>query len=186
MKIFLLGVKHAGKTTVGKFLAQISGFSFFDLDKEIEDRNGTSVRDLYKNMGKSLFMKEEAIECSIISQDTGNSVVSTGGGISDNGEALKIIKDCGVSVFLDIPFDAVWQRIAEKAEKTGSLPGFLSPDNPKEQFREIYDRRRKIYLDFSDYVFSIQEKDCPPDSKTIAEKLYNMLIKKNPPEIQEE
>ena len=110
MKIFLLGVKHAGKTTVGKFLAQISGFSFFDLDKEIEDRNGTSVRDLYKNMGKSFFMKEEAIECSIISKGTGNSVVSTGGGISDNGEALKIIKGCGVSVFLDIPFDAVWQR----------------------------------------------------------------------------
>ena len=183
MKIFLLGVKHAGKTTVGKFLAQISEFSFFDLDKEIEDRNGTSVRDLYKNMGKSFFMKEEAIECSIISKGTGNSVVSTGGGISDNGEALKIIKDCGVSVFLDIPFDAVWQRIAEKAEKTGSLPGFLSPDNPKEQFREIYDRRRKIYLDFSDYVFSVQGKDCLPDSKTIAEKLYNMLIKKNPPEI---
>lgn len=184
MKVFLLGVKHAGKTTAGKFLAQISGFSFFDLDKEIEARKGMPVRDLYKSKGKAFFIKEEAFECRIIAETAANSVISTGGGISDNIEALEIIKNRGFSIFLDMPFDTVWQRISEKAKETGSLPGFLSPDNPESQFREIYDRRRKIYLDFSDYVFSIPEGDRIPDSKTIAEKIYSTLIKKFPAEFQ--
>lgn len=177
MKIFLLGVKHAGKTTVGRFLAQISGFSFFDLDKEIEKRNGMSVRELYKSRGKTGFITEEAYECKIIAETAADSVVSTGGGISDNKEALEIIKNKGFSIFLDMPFDVVWERIAAKAKETGSLPSFLTPDNPESQFKEIYNRRRKIYLDFSDYVFSIPEDNGIPDSKTIAKRIYNNLKK---------
>lgn len=179
MKFFLLGVKHSGKTTVGKILSKFSGYNFYDTDKEIEKKNNLTSREIYKSKGKDFFVKEEASVCKEISLLQDDLIISTGGGISDNPEALKILKDSGILIFLDMPFKVVWNRILNKSKTSGSLPGFLTSESPEKQFFEIYNLRKEIYKSISDFTYSCQENEEIPDCDTIAKFIYEKIIKQS-------
>src|SRR5919199_1173160 len=77
--IFLIGFMGAGKTTVGRALAERLGRSFFDLDEMITRRAGRSVQQIFADLGESEFrqMEREAIqECKQIK----DAVIALGGG----------------------------------------------------------------------------------------------------------
>ena len=79
--IVLMGLKHCGKSTHGRLLAQKWGFSFFDTDEVMEQLCGMPVRALYEKNGVVDFMRvEEEACCKIMSENEGKTfVISTGG-----------------------------------------------------------------------------------------------------------
>ncbi|MBO5400410.1 MAG: AAA family ATPase, partial [Spirochaetaceae bacterium] len=67
--IILCGIKHCGKSTIGKNLAEKLNFTFVDVDEEIEKIAGKSCRDLYLQDVKEAFMKAEAKACKNIEEN---------------------------------------------------------------------------------------------------------------------
>ena len=67
--IILFGIKHCGKSTIGKKLGLALGEVFIDVDSVIENIAGKSCRDLYRQDGKEAFMKAEAEACKEIAEN---------------------------------------------------------------------------------------------------------------------
>ncbi|KAI3996272.1 hypothetical protein MKX01_026740 [Papaver californicum] len=117
--IYLVGMMGSGKTTVGKILSEVLGYSFFDSDKLIEQAaGGTSVAQIFKQYSESFFRDNESEvlkELSLMRR----LVVATGGGAVIRPINWKYMKQ-GITVWLDVPLEALARRIA--AVGTDSRP----------------------------------------------------------------
>ena len=151
-RIILLGMKHTGKSTLGALLADRLGVPFYDTDTVIAELAGKTPRELYDEGGAPLMALHETGACrhlAALPRDTG-MVIATGGGISDNEEALGILKKTGLCVFLDTPEDIIFGRIMASARRDGRLPRFLEGPDPREIFHELFAHRSRTYATMAD------------------------------------
>lgn len=118
--MYLVGMMGSGKTTVGKIMARALGYSFFDCDTLIEEAmNGTSVTEIFEHFGESVFREKETEALKKLSLMYHQVVVSTGGGAVIRPINWKYMHK-GISIWLDVPLEALAQRIA--AVGTNSRP----------------------------------------------------------------
>ncbi|MBI3651393.1 MAG: shikimate kinase [Acidobacteria bacterium] len=109
--IFLVGFMGAGKTTVGKALAQILHRRFLDLDEVIEEKAGQTVREIFAEFGEAHFrqLERQAIQSCSAWRDT---VIALGGGAYVAAENRAALRDIGQTVWLDCPLDLCFARVA--------------------------------------------------------------------------
>ncbi|GAB2282941.1 Shikimate kinase [Dionaea muscipula] len=117
--IYFVGMMGSGKTTVGRILSDILGYSFFDSDVLVEQAvGGSSITQIFNQHGENFFRDQESEVLRKLSSMR-RLVVSTGGGAVIRSINWKYMRE-GVSVWLDVPLDALARRIA--AVGTGSRP----------------------------------------------------------------
>lgn len=111
--IFLVGFMGAGKTTVGKALAQRLGWEFWDLDEKIKAGAGKSVATIFAELGESAF---RAYETEAIKACRGQieSVIALGGGAYVSAGNRSIIRAIGSAIWLDCPLDTCLARIGRE------------------------------------------------------------------------
>jgi shikimate kinase len=107
----------SGKTTTGKMLAERLGFTFLDMDSEIEKKQGMSINQIFTARGEPYFRKlEEAMLHELIVMD--NLVVSTGGGVPCYRDNMKLINSHGISIYLEMNQEELYIRLlGEKTER---------------------------------------------------------------------
>ncbi|XP_031491837.1 shikimate kinase 3, chloroplastic-like [Nymphaea colorata] len=109
--IFLVGMMGSGKTTVGKILSEALGYYFFDSDKLVEEAvGGVSVAQIFKEYSEQFFRENETKVLKDLST-MHRLVVATGGGAVIRPINWKYMKR-GVTVWLDVPLEALARRIA--------------------------------------------------------------------------
>uniref|UniRef100_A0ACD5Z4I3 Uncharacterized protein n=2 Tax=Avena sativa TaxID=4498 RepID=A0ACD5Z4I3_AVESA len=110
--IYLVGMMGSGKSTVGKILAEVLGYSFFDSDKLVEQAVGMpSVAQIFKVHSEAFFRDNESSVLRDLSSMR-RLVVATGGGAVIRPVNWKNMKK-GLSVWLDVPLEALARRIAK-------------------------------------------------------------------------
>lgn len=97
--IFLIGMPGAGKTTVGKALAQAQGMDFYDIDAVIQEKVGKSIQNIIIHDGEPAFRQYEYDAIKEISART-PSVIATGGGTVLSAETCKLMRERGFVVFI--------------------------------------------------------------------------------------
>lgn len=133
--LYLVGMMGSGKTTVGKIIAEVLGYSFFDSDKLVEQAVGlSSVAQIFKEHSEAFFRDSESEVLRDLSS-MHRLVVATGGGAVIRPVNWKYMKQ-GVTVWLDVPLDALARRIA--AVGTASRP--LLHQEPGDPYKKAYDR----------------------------------------------
>lgn len=156
-------MKHSGKSSLGKGLATNLSIPFFDTDAIIEEQTKLPVRQLFVQKGENVFKDAEVESCKFLETQTKNKtslVIATGGGICDNPLAIEILKQIGKFILLEVPENICLERILNNSKRTGSLPGYISRENPKSQqdieniFHKFYERRMKSYKQIADFTFS--------------------------------
>lgn len=115
-KIWLVGFMGAGKTTIGKILSRRLDLPLFDLDAEIEATSGRTVRAIFESEGEEEFRRRERV---YVEGALGipRGIFATGGGTFVSEENRRAILRQGVSIFLDVPFDALAARVPAKADR---------------------------------------------------------------------
>lgn len=158
--IILLGIKHCGKSTLGKLLGKRFNCPFFDTDDVISEMTGLSPREIYQQHGSQGFMEAEAEACdylkrylATLGEDT--YVIATGGGICNNQKALTVLQTLGFFLFLEVPEEVAANRIIEEIEwEDGvmkNLPAYIEKESPTtiEQVAQIfsgfYQQRTSLY-----------------------------------------
>ncbi|CAN4106480.1 unnamed protein product [Withania somnifera] len=117
--VYLVGMMGSGKTTVGQILAEALGYSFFDCDRLIEQAvGGTTVAEIFEHRGENFFRDNETEVLHKLSL-MHRLVVSTGGGAVVRPINWRHMHK-GISVWLDVPLEALAKRIT--AEGTKSRP----------------------------------------------------------------
>jgi shikimate kinase len=137
--IFLVGFMGAGKSSVGAAVAARLGSHFIDLDAEISGRLGAPIVDVFADHGEAAFRAAEHDELTRIAS-LEDVVVATGGGAFCNPVNRDLIhRSGGVSVFLDLPWEELLERLAaENSER----PMYDDAD----QARRLFEERLPEYL----------------------------------------
>lgn len=134
--LYLVGFMGAGKTSVGRKLAAMLGWSFTDLDERIVEREGRSIREMFQTEGEPHFRRLETEELERVSRRR-EAVVALGGGAFCSEVNRKIVRNTGVSVWLDAPAGLLFSRCA----RDGSRPLLTNAAEMKTLLR----RRRPHY-----------------------------------------
>jgi len=136
-RIFLIGFMCSGKSTVGKLLAQKLSYSFVDLDEYIETKEKKSIEEIFSNYGEEYFRKAEmnALEVFLNKEKV---VISTGGGLGANKDALLKMKSAGFVVWLDIDFETFLKRCSNSEGRPLLKKGL-------DYVKELMERRKEIY-----------------------------------------
>ncbi len=135
--IYLVGFMGSGKSTVGKLLASKLDLTFVDVDKLIEEKEKRSIKEIFEKEGEPYFRNLEKVEINNLSKSE-NYVVSTGGGLGADLDNMKLMKETGYVVWLDVNLDT----ILERCKNDENRPLLKLPLNDLEK---LYEDRKKIY-----------------------------------------
>jgi shikimate kinase len=137
--IVLVGLMGAGKTSVGRRLAEKLGLAFVDADHEIEAAAGQPIKDIFAEHGEAYFREGER---RVIQRLLGNGaqVLATGGGAYMNDETRARIRAEGVSVWLRAPLPLLMKRVAKRQDRP-----LLQTEDPEAVMRALMDKRYPIY-----------------------------------------
>ena len=115
-RIYLVGFMAAGKTTVGRRIAERLGRPFVDVDSEIERAAGKTIRQLFEESGEAAFRERES-EFLRGTESVPGAVVATGGGTYTLEANRAAMSRLGVPVLLDAPISLVRARLAGKSDR---------------------------------------------------------------------
>ena len=144
--IILIGPMGAGKTTIGRQIARVFDFDFYDSDREIEQRTGASIPLIFELEGEEGFRKREQ---DIIAELTRKKkiVLATGGGAVLREANQKALKSSGTVVYLCASLD----DLLERTSKDKNRP-LLQTANPREKLQSIITERDPIYRQLADII----------------------------------
>ncbi len=137
--IALVGLMGAGKSTVGRRLAQKLGRTFYDSDSEIEKAAGLSVSDIFSLHGEAEFRRGEHRVLKRLLQLPPH-VLATGGGAYLNADTRDILREKAVTVWLNADLETLWKRV----QKRDTRPLLQRPD-AKQALGDLLIAREPIY-----------------------------------------
>lgn len=114
--LVLVGLMGAGKSTVGRRLAQRLSRRFVDADDEIERAAGMSIPEIFERYGEAHFRDGERRVLSRLLEEDG-IIIATGGGAFMHPETRKLIRERGRSVWLKADLDTLVRRCARRADR---------------------------------------------------------------------
>ncbi len=137
--IFLVGFMGAGKSTVGKILAEKTGYSFIDADQYIEEKAGTTITQIFAEHGEPYFRDLESEATDELAKNE-NQVIATGGGVVQRDRNWNAMKENGITVYLKASVETIWERIKDDTKRP-----LLQVENPVETARELLNKRTPMY-----------------------------------------
>ena len=143
--IVLVGIMGAGKSTVGKILADRLGMQFIDADQEIERAAGCTITDFFEKYGEVEFRKgEERVISRILAGEP--CVLATGGGAFMSEAPRLLIKKIATSVWLRVSFEVLAKRLEKRSDRP-----LLQTADPQQTLKALIKKRYPIYND-ADFI----------------------------------
>ncbi|MCK5542422.1 MAG: shikimate kinase [Desulfobacterales bacterium] len=181
MKIFLIGYRCTGKTTIGQILANILNFSFLDIDKQIESETGSSIASIVKTSGWPEFRNLEK-QALIKTYDKNKIIVSTGGGIVLDIENRTFLKNNGLSIWLFANKDVILDRLKKDKNTLLSRPsllnkksvdGNLESETLENETSTLISQREPIYSEITQTKFDTSTKTPEEIAQMIKRRILN-------------
>jgi len=152
--VVLVGLMGAGKTAIGRRLAQRLGLPFVDSDHEIETAAGCTIEAIFQMYGEKAFRDcERRVICRLLEEPA--QIVATGGGAFMDAETRARVKALGLSVWLRADLDLLVHRTARRANRP-----ILKRGDPREILAKLMEARYPVYAE-ADIV--VDTRDAPPD-----------------------
>lgn len=133
--VVMVGMMGAGKTAIGRALAQSLNVPFVDSDAEIETAAQRNIAEIFERDGEPFFRQREfEVIDRLLSGPP--CILSTGGGAFLTLANRDLISNKGVSVWLDVPLDMLWERVRHKDTRP-----LLRTENPRATLSALFDAR---------------------------------------------
>ena len=121
-RYFLLGFMGCGKSYNGRLLSQSLGIRFIDLDDWIEERSGTSIKEIFETCGEDHF---RALESAVLrdTEKIAEAVIACGGGTPCYGDNMAWMNSHGITVYLRASVDLLVERLISETAHRPLLKG---------------------------------------------------------------
>jgi shikimate kinase len=149
-KVYIIGFMGSGKTTTGRKLASMLGWSFTDLDRNIEEYTGMTISQIFSDKGEQFFREAEADLLRKLNP-AANMVISTGGGTPVYSDNMDYMLATGLTIYLKLTPGQLKTRLAASDGERPlirnlsdkELLGFIEE---KLQFREKWYGRAEVIV----------------------------------------
>jgi len=150
--IFLIGPMGAGKSTIGKMLADRTGRRFIDADSVMVDKTGVEIDLIFEIEGESGFRKRE---CKLIEELTAldDIVLATGGGAVLNSDNRQHLKQRGKVVYLQASAEQLYERTIKDKKRP-----LLQTEDRLGKIKEILAAREPLYMELADEIVATDGK----------------------------
>jgi shikimate kinase len=147
--VVLVGMMGAGKSSIGRRLAQRLGLGFVDADAEIEAAAGMTIAEIFVSYGEPYFRSgEQRVIARLL--EGGPQVLATGGGAFMNPATRGGIRQYGISVWLKAEFEVLMKRVKRRA--TADRP--MLQGDPAQRIRQLMTERYPVYAEADATVLS--------------------------------
>ncbi len=163
--VILIGMAGAGKTTVGKALAQRLNWACADTDHIIEAHYGAVLQEIADALSKDDFLD---MECRIIrSLRLNRTVLATGGSVVYREEGMRHLAAMGPLVHLDAPLPVILERIARKPDRGLAIA-------PGQTLEDLFHEREKLYWRYADFSLAVETMTPEECAEAIIAKLREL------------
>jgi len=163
--IFLVGPMGAGKSTVGRQLAESLSYTFKDSDHEIQRRTGVDISTIFEYEGEEGFRaRERQVIEDLVAEE--RIVLATGGGAVLNADTRQILAARGVVIYLHCTPEQQHSRTSRDRGRP-----LLQTDDPLERLRELMEERDPLYRQVADLVVSTEKRGTASVVKEIRRRL---------------
>ncbi|MBL4807246.1 MAG: shikimate kinase [Rhodobacteraceae bacterium] len=143
--LVLVGLMGAGKSSVGRRLADRLNMPFIDSDDAIEAAADLTIPEIFEKFGEQYFREGEERVIERLLNDP-PCILATGGGAYLSEKTRQNISKTAVSVWLKADLETLWQRVSGKPGRP-----LLQAENPKMVLKNLIDTRYPIY-DLADVI----------------------------------
>ena len=164
--IFLVGPMGAGKSTIGRQLAQQLGMEFVDSDNVIEERAGADISWIFDLEGEEGFRKREERIINELTQKQG-IVLSTGGGAILSKDNRNYLSARGIVIYLETTVDKQFER-TQRDKKRPLLQG---ADDPRQVLEDLAKIRNPLYQEVADITLPTDEQSA----KLMANQIIDLI-----------
>lgn len=134
--VTLIGMAGAGKSTVGRAVAERLGWAYVDTDHLIESTYGARLQDVTDALDKERFLDVEARVIQSLRMQ--RAVLATGGSVVYRPEAMRYLTSLGPVVFLDVPLPLILERISRKPDRGLAIA-------PGQTVEDLFREREALY-----------------------------------------
>ncbi len=152
VNLILIGPMGAGKTSVGRALANRLELPFFDSDREIEERCGVDIPTIFEFEGEDGFRERETRVIDELTQETG-IVLATGGGAVIREENRQYLAERGHVILLSVELKEQIRRVSRDAKRP-----LLADTDPEARLQQLWEARGPLYKSVADVEISTDSR----------------------------
>jgi shikimate kinase len=164
-KIALVGPMGAGKSTIGRLLANILRAPFYDSDHVIEEKTGADIPWIFDVEGEEGFRERETVALASLLNEPA-LVLATGGGIVLREKNRRLLKQADAVVYLK----ADTERLVQRTMKDKKRP-LLQVDDPRKKIVELLAERDPLYREVATHVIETDSRSPKVIAQQIAARL---------------
>jgi XRE family transcriptional regulator, aerobic/anaerobic benzoate catabolism transcriptional regulator len=139
--ITLIGLRGAGKTTLGRGLARLRGLPFFELDREVEREYGATIGEILQLQGQPGYRRFEREALQRVLAENPGAVIETGGGLAADAETLPMLLEGSLAVWISASPDEHMQRVIDQ----GDLRPMARSKEAMRELKDILKAREPFY-----------------------------------------
>lgn len=159
----------AGKTTVGRHLADLLGREFLDSDHEIERKTGATIPWIFEKEGEQGFRSRESMVIDELTTKK-NLVIATGGGAVTQALNREYLKQRGIVIYLYTPVEIQLQRTYRDKNRP-----LLQVANPEQKLRDLLRVRDPFYREVAHYVIETNQGAA----RDLAQHILQLIVSKH-------
>ncbi|MCP5141138.1 MAG: shikimate kinase AroK [Gammaproteobacteria bacterium] len=171
--LFLIGPMGAGKSTIGRRLAQTLKRPFIDSDHEIVARTGADIPLIFELEGEEGFRRRETAMIDELTARQG-IVLATGGGAILAEENRRHLRERGLTIYLRTSIDQQLKRTAHDKNRP-----LLQTDNPRARLQALFEVRDPLYTETADLILETDGKPVPQVVDRVLRELSDFLERRS-------
>lgn len=168
--IVLIGFMGAGKSSVGRTLARITGLARYDTDEMIANRFGLSISEIFETHGEEKFREAETEALRQLA-GKGQSIIVTGGGIVLRPQNVERLRELGTIFYLSADEETLFARISRRTTRP-----LLQTADPRATLRELLAARLSFYRSAADLEVDTSRLTHEEVARKILENLEDSKV----------